>query len=1853
MPIGKFIFFIITTFVLVLSQHTYSAPGDVLQTIEITNVAANAGDINQQPITPHGVTFFNGYMWVLDFGTDRIYRVYTEDTTDEFGIDFAAGESDFNIPVSEETPPQLPNGGDMPTCGAYPANTQWCGGGSLTTVNNFLWNASPVTDNILKIDSGNGQIHSENNTLTNLLYPSPSAIDHDGAFFWIVDWQSNTINKVDPVTGNVISAYDGPSTDITARAKGIVFDGLDLWVSYDSPPNINDDTVKTIYRVRPTETPPLLDTLDFFAVPGISDPNPIEDRTPRPKGLAWDGEFLWHADSGTGKIYKLETDIMPFGITGCVMKNIVGIESGVILSQAASADQVANTDSNGCFAFPQFTPGVPIALELNESGLNAKPFITLNETTEGSTDVILIQNAGNYNESNYGFTATDPEEGNINGSVTTTPNVIDNPGLIDVSVLNETGIIIEYNAIDSDGNNAEPVYRTIYVLEPDITPPDLVLNGSSTQIIEQDPANANLYAEPGATAIDDRDGDVTSDISITGSVNSSVAGTYEITYNVTDAAGNTAILTRTITVKDTTPPEITILGSNPLQIEKGDAYAEAGAQVTDNIEGTVTLNSSHTTGSVDTNTVGTYTVNYSYTDTGGNTATANRTVNVVDTGEPTITLRGSATVNHELNTPYTDAGASAQDDTGEVISSNVPYTGSVNVTATGTYTLTYNISDASGNAAPTVARQVIVDDTGAPSITLLGNQTVNLQKGDIYNEPGATATDAIDNNTTLTNNITISGSVNTNTNGTYTLIYNVSDSAGNAAPPVTRTVIVADTGTPVITLNGNQAINLQKGDTYNELGATATDAVDDNTILTNNIVITGTVDTTTNGTYTLTYNVSDSTGNPAATITRTVIVSDTGSPVISLNGNQTINLQKADTYTELGATAIDAVDDNTTLTNNIAITGTVDVFTIGSYTLTYNVSDSSGNAAVPVVRTVIVSDTGTPVIFLNGNQTINLQKDDTYTEPGATATDAVDDNIQLSNNIAISGTVDTFTIGSYILTYNVTDSAGNAAVPVTRTINISDTGSPVITLNGNQTINLQKGDTYSEPGATATDSIDNDATLTTNIAISGTVDTNTIGSYTLTYNVSDTAGNAAVPATRAINVSDTGAPVISLIGNNIMTVEQGSAFTDPGASATDAVDNNVTLTNNIAVTGTVNSATLGNYVLSYNVSDSAGNAAATVTRTVQVVTAADTTAPIITLNGNSSITIDQFSTYADLGATATDNIDNNSTITANIQNSGIVNTGTTGNYTVSYNVSDAAGNAATTVQRTVQVTVAADSTPPVITLLGNNTLSVVQNSSFNDPGVSVTDNVDNNATLTANVVTAGNVDTTTLGSYNISYNVSDLAGNAATTVSRTVNVIATVDTTPPVITLVGSNNIILEQNTAYNEPGANATDNVDNNAAITSNIIYSGSVNTTVIGNYTLSYDVFDAAGNAAPTVTRTVQVIAPVDTTPPTISLQGNNPLELLVGGTYNEPGYSAIDNVDGSITGSVVINSSAVNTNAVGSYSVTYNVSDQASNAATMVTRTVNVSTVPDTTPPEIIIIGENPYESTIGISYNDQGVVATDNVDGTITGNVVMDASAVNINVIGSYPVTYNVSDQTGNAAPTETRTVNIVAAPDVTPPTITVQGDNPYEVIINTTYSDPGISATDNLDGNISGNVTIDSSAVNMGSLGSYTVTYNVSDAAGNAATQKTRTVNVASANKTYSASPALAVGAASVSTTISITDVRQISDLNVFIDMPHAWPGDISIILTSPSGTSVTIIDGPGKPASQYGCADDDFLVTLDDEGSGTAEDTCPSTGTLIPNNALSGFDGESSQGTWTLRIDDSYTSGDAGTLNEWRLDITQ
>jgi len=179
-----------------------------------------------------------------------------------------------------------------------------------------------------------------------------------------------------------------------------------------------------------------------------------------------------------------------------------------------------------------------------------------------------------------------------------------------------------------------------------------------------------------------------------------------------------------------------------------------------------------------------------------------------------------------------------------------------------------------------------------------------------------------------------------------TLRFDLEASFGDLVRHAEVTVIISplpitDTTAPVITLHGEQNITLTVGESYVELGATAMDDVDGN--ITDCIETVSTVDTTTVGDHTVTYTVSDTAGNQATAMRyiHVVLPLDTTAPVITLQGEQNITLEHGATYTELGASAMDDVDGNVSVT----ISGSVDSSTIGEYTLTYSATDIAGNTA--------------------------------------------------------------------------------------------------------------------------------------------------------------------------------------------------------------------------------------------------------------------------------------------------------------------------------------------------------------------------------------------------------------------------------------------------------------------------------------------------------------------------------------------------------------------------------------------------------------------------------------------------------------------------------------------------------------------------------------------------------------------------------------------------------------------------------------------------------------------------------------------------------------------------------------------
>jgi len=348
----------------------------------------------------------------------------------------------------------------------------------------------------------------------------------------------------------------------------------------------------------------------------------------------------------------------------------------------------------------------------------------------------------------------------------------------------------------------------------------------------------------------------------------------------------------------------------------------------------------------------------------------------------------------------------------------------------------------------------------------------------------------------------------------------------------------------------------------------------------------------------------------------------------------------------------------------------------------------------------------------------------------------------------------------------------------------------------------------------------------------------------------------------------------------------------------------------------------------------------------------------------------------------------------------------------------------TTPGTTTPGTTAPDTTAPVIKLSGASPVQIVLGTVYNDAGATALDDIDGD--ISSSLVVTSTVKTSVLGSYTVTYNVSDAAGNAAVAKVRTVNVVPIgTNTIAPVITLLGITPVQVEAGSVYNDAGATALDDIDGD--ISSSLVVTSAVNTSVPGSYTVTYNVSDAAGNAAVAMVRTVNV---VDTIAPVISMLGSSPVQVQIGDTYNDAGATALDDIDGDISSSLVV-TSTVNTSVPGSYTVTYNVSDAAGNAAVAMVRTVNVV---DTTAPVISMLGSSPVQVQIGVTYNDAGATALDNADGNIS-SIIVSTSTVNTSVLGSYTVTYNVSDAAGNVATPVVRMVNVVnVVVDTTPPTV---------------------------------------------------------------------------------------------------------------------------------------------------------------------------------------------------------------------------
>ncbi|HEX8000774.1 MAG TPA: immunoglobulin-like domain-containing protein [Pyrinomonadaceae bacterium] len=430
---------------------------------------------------------------------------------------------------------------------------------------------------------------------------------------------------------------------------------------------------------------------------------------------------------------------------------------------------------------------------------------------------------------------------------------------------------------------------------------------------------------------------------------------------------------------------------------------------------------------------------------------------------------------------------------------------------------------------------------------------------------------------------------------------------GNAC---TFTVTIENPGGLSISLNGPNTLSLECGAVivsddqpqgFLDPGATAVNASGQNVPVTTS----GAIDLSTTGAYEIVYTATE--GENSVSVTRTVNVVDTTAPIITVDGANPYKIQQGSClpFVDPGATATDGCAGPKPVTRTISGPGgltVVDNNVPGTYTITYAASD--GTRPATATRTVLVGNfpqdeldqpttAGPPTITLNGDNQVTVECGSNFNDPGATASACGS-----SLPVTTSGSVDTHTPGIYTITYSATNEGGTAETH--RTVMVEDTQGPVITLNGDNPMQVECHTAFADPGASATDACSGSVPIT----VSGTVDPNTPGTYTLTYKATD-GTHPPTEVTRTVNVVDTQGPVITINGANPATVECHTSYTDAGATAFDACLN---ASVPVTTSGSVNVNATGTYTITYTATD--GGRTSTATRTVNVV---DTTPPVITL----------------------------------------------------------------------------------------------------------------------------------------------------------------------------------------------------------------------------------------------------------------------------------------------------------------------------------------------------------------------------------------------------------------------------------------------------------------------------------------------------------------------------------------------------------------------------------------------------------------------------------------------------------------
>ncbi|MEF2967777.1 HYR domain-containing protein [Paenibacillus sp. M1] len=567
-----------------------------------------------------------------------------------------------------------------------------------------------------------------------------------------------------------------------------------------------------------------------------------------------------------------------------------------------------------------------------------------------------------------------------------------------------------WKAKDENGNEITKIQRITVI---DTTKPAMHFTGSLNLMIEATALNTPVELEiPGVTDIfpvilsSDAPG-VEGPVTEQGHITTHLPlGTTKIKWTAQDISGNTTIGIVTVTIIDTTKPELKVPADITLEATAVRTPVEIGqATATDIYPVTVTSDAP------EDYPAGTTVVTWTATDANGNVRTGVQKITVVDTTKPILTLPKDVTVEATAVQSIVEIGqATATDIFPVTVISDAPADYPV-----GTTEVTWTATDTHGNIS-TGVQTVTVEDTTKPILTLPKDVKVEATAVQSIVEIGqATATDIFP--VTITSDAPADYPV-----GTTEVTWTATDTHGNVSTGV-QTVTVEDTTKPILTLPKDVTVEATAVQSVVEIGqATATDI----------FPVTITSDAPADypvGTTEVTWTATDTHGN-VSTGVQTVTVEDTTKPILTLPKDVTVEATAVQSIVEIGeATVMDIFP--VTITSDAPAD-----YPVGTTEVTWTATDAHGNVSTGV-QTVTVEDTTKPVLSLPANKTVEATAVRTVVDIGkATATDIFP--VIVTND----GPAD-YPLGTTQVTWKATDESGNVSTGV-QTVTVVDTTPPVL-----------------------------------------------------------------------------------------------------------------------------------------------------------------------------------------------------------------------------------------------------------------------------------------------------------------------------------------------------------------------------------------------------------------------------------------------------------------------------------------------------------------------------------------------------------------------------------------------------------------------------------------------------------------------------------------------------------------------------------------------------------------------------------------------------------------------------------------